>query len=113
MMTISLLTTAWDWTTEGNRTALFVPDKLGEPDDDGNLMDSWYIVCVNATGHIIKDTVCDPTTTAGNRRIVRCGRSGHCGLPDWPDEKNVNNTFKRFRKYRKDTTRPTKFDTKF
>ena len=94
----------WDWTIPGNRNALFVSNKLGVSDDNGkvtgDLLSSWYLVCVDANGTAVRDTVCDPTTTPGNNSVVRCGVNAHCNSLHWPDEANVKRAINDFEQYR-------------
>ena len=93
----------WDWTVQANRDALFVPNKLGSSDDGqvtGDLMSTWYIVCVSPDGEPIK-SVCDPTTTPEEMNVYRCGAAGNCdNQDDWPDEENVRKSLSEFANYR-------------
>ena len=94
----------WDWTVPENRNVLFVPNKLGESAADGDvtgdLMSSWYLVCADVNGTAVRDTVCDPTTTPGNNRVVRCGVNAHCSSSHWPDEASVKRALNDFENYR-------------
>ena len=95
----------WDWTKSENRDVLFVDEKLGENDYDGEvtgeLMTNWYIVCALQDGRKPdRSGVCDPTITPGNSHVFRCGRAGECSWPDWPDKENVRKGLNDFAKYR-------------
>ena len=107
----------WDWTVPENRNVLFVSNKLGESAANGtvtgDLMSSWYLVCVDSTGTAVRERVCDPTTTPGNHRVVRCGVNAQCGSTHWPDEANVKRALNDFKNYRT-TANPNianKYDT--
>ena len=107
----------WDWTA-GDRDALFVIDKLGSSATDGqvtgDLMSTWYIVCATTNGEPIKQLVCDPTITPGQRNVYRCGTAGNCSYQDgWPDKPNVRRSLSEFGNYRTtDNPYYNKYDTK-
>ena len=96
----------WDWTVINNQDALFVSNRLGisnitDGRVTGDLMSTWHIVCASSDGKPINSSVCDPTTTPGQRNVYRCGPVANCSYQDgWPDKANVRRSLSEFHNFR-------------